>query len=44
MGNDGGWGDVEFTWLLEIRIENRDPRSENRDEQRARNKEQSPLR
>jgi len=33
MGNDGGWGDVEFTWLLEIRIEIRDPRIENRDEQ-----------
>ena len=26
MGNDGGWGDAEFTWLLEFRIEIRESR------------------
>ncbi|MEN9997657.1 MAG: hypothetical protein RI922_647 [Bacteroidota bacterium] len=36
MGNDGGWGDVEFTWLLELRIEIRESR-------RTRNKEQRTL-
>lgn len=28
MGNDGGWGDAEFTWLLEFRIEIRESRIE----------------
>lgn len=38
MGNDGGWGDVEFTWLLEFRIEIRESRIETNKEQGTRNK------
>jgi hypothetical protein len=32
MGNDGGWGNVEFTWLLEFRIEtNKEQGTRNKD-------------
>jgi hypothetical protein len=33
MGNDGGWGDVEFTWILKLRTESSEQRIETNKEQ-----------